>query len=449
MFEAPWEKFRAALVTQMSRAPAITVAELTRRLNETHPDITAEQISNWRRGRSRPDLTLLNDIVQAMNRDRPDDSLRPFSIQTLLEDMSVVPRGPVSDDLFGTAYRLTKLQLRLEDAEVELSTSGRRGGAAKIVQRAIDTQDWAVAVTPAMEGPSPQTRMHVADRLTIVRVGGEPTSTNAAADIWADKRMKQAIRGTYAVPSTAGRDVRWNKPPAHAIGKPTQWSISYISSPRSAVAAVPWEGLRSLAFVATSQTSWVKNVASLVALALGYGFTTTSDVAMAATGRAIDRTTHTARASAHRFLISRLPERRIWAHYGLPDEDDRGFGHHRRPDPATAPRFVFLDESDDRLAHAPDEVDELKEARSIYRSQAATFPDTVLQIPCEYVEERTERWAQAFDHALATLEWLRDGPHPVVFPDSKLGAIHEQVRARESAIAIPALKWFADRGWPK
>jgi hypothetical protein len=449
MADVAWSAFKHALVREMGRTkPALTAKELELRLLARGlTTISEERISNWRRGLSRPKLVELGVIVDALNHERPDDRARPFSMQTLLEDMGVVTLGPSSQELFGRAYRLHKINLKLEGADTALATTGRRAGAARIVQQAIDTQEWAVAVTPALEGPDENTQMHVADRLTIVRVGGQPLFDDPDADIWADKHMKAAIRSTYALPSEAGG--RWSTPPPDAVAPPTRWSISYVSSPRDAVVSVPWEGLRAFAVIATTQTSWVKNVASLVSLALGYGLTTTSDLAMVATGRSTDKTSHRDRAQSHQLLLDRLPARRVWAHYGIPSPGDSVFG----PLPTEsggAPRFVWLDESDRQLRRAEREAafDDLVVAREHYRAAALDRTSTVLRLPAEYRESRSTRWEQVFMHSLTVLDWLRDPDSGISMPTQKLRKVHDQVKAREAAVALPFFDWLERHGWP-
>ncbi|KJL29234.1 hypothetical protein RS83_01861 [Microbacterium oxydans] len=243
-----------------------------------------------------------------------------------------------------------------------------------------------------------------------------------------------------------GAGYRWERPPVGAVAEPTSWSISYVTSPRDAVLSVPWQGLRSLAFVATTQTSWVKNVASLVSLALGYGLTTTSDIAMAESGHAIDETSHAAREQAHNFLLHRLPARRAWAHYGVPSPSSSLFGTWRA---GRSPHFVFLDETDELLADAPLEgsVHDLQEARSRARDEALLSPTHILTLPCELRRDRPGKWNQVFEQTLSTLRWLGAPSSGITFTEQRLRSAHEQARLREGSVAIPFLRWLETKDW--
>lgn len=452
MQEKPWDAFVRVLTREMGREPALTAAELSERLKSVGlSGVTPETISNWRRGRARPPLNELGRLVTALGEDR-DEGRTALTLNRLLQEMGILPKDVSDEDLFDRTWRLHKLNQKLRDAESAVALLGRRAGVARIVQEAVSAAQWGVAVYPALEGPDAATRMHVADRLSIVRVSGTPQDSNPRDDVWSDPVMKSALRATYAIPSRAG--VRWLELPnlvdSEAIAGASNWSVSYVASPRDPVVAAPWHGLRSLCVVATTQTSWVKNVASLIGLALGYGLTTTPDLAMTMTGESLDDTTHLARDASHRGLLEQPPRRRIWAHYGIRESDVGVFGTaDRRVEEST--RFILLDESDGQLARASNEgtLEQLIGARDMMRAAARQIsPRSVLQLPCERYESRSDRWEQVFQHALEALKWLSSPSSGIALGAPQLEDVHREVERREPNVAGPVLRWLDANGWP-
>ncbi len=60
----------------------------------------------------------------------------------------------------------------------------------------------------------------------------------------------------------------------------SRWAIGRIGSPLSPTIRKPHPGFTSLNFASLTVSSWVNEAASLVAFAIGYGQSTTRDMAM-------------------------------------------------------------------------------------------------------------------------------------------------------------------------
>lgn len=447
MVDDAWSIF-AKLLTQEMAKTSVSSRELARRLKAKDPKITEETVANWRRRRSRPTLEMLGPIVDALNVERrtpPGED--PFSLLGLLQQMKVIPDNADDADIFDRAYRLLKLQLKQQDAEDAFSELGRRAGAARVVQAAVTSTKWAVAVWPAYDGPDANHQMHIADRIDIRRM--DPEDGNVDDAVWADPAMKAALRGTNAMPSQ--RDLRrWTE---SSPGEISKWSIPHVTSPREPLVSAHWAGLRGVALVATTRQSWVNEVASLVAIGLGYGLITTSQLAMTAIGLRPNNTKVGDQYKMHQRLLTNPPHRRVWSHWGMPPGmEGRPFGAYSKEEDST-PRFIFLDETDALLSETVSDrltFEELDDARAELRRASDTFPPThLLRLKTErFVSDRPARWLQVFEQAAQILRWL-SGPGMGTFPPRTLRDIHRYASDRNPTVDRPVLDWLRTQGgWP-
>ncbi len=451
-----WSIFAKTLTQEMAKTDTSS-RDLQRRLREGYPTLTEETVANWRRGRSRPSLEMLGPIVDAVNFERRTPAgEEPFSLLVLLEKMKVIPSDPAADaEVFDRAYRLLKLQLKQQDAEDAFSELGRKASAARIVQATVASSKWAVAVWPAFEGPSPAYSLHIADRIDIRRIDPEAGDVDDA--VWADPAMKAALRGTNAMPSTQSR--RWSElPNAGNIGESvvddvSRWAISHVTSPREPVVTSHWNNIRAVALVATTRKSLVNEVASLVAVGLGYGVIATPQLAIAASGRRPTNTRVVEQYNAHQHLLSHPPHRRVWSHWGMPPGlGDQPFGVYSNVEHST-PRFILLDESNEMLSESVDGrlgSKELTNARDTLRAAARGFPrEHLLELKTESLLDRHERWGQVFTQAAEILTWL-SGPGMGVFPARLLRETHMHAARRDPDVAAPFLDWLkSEGGWPR
>src|SRR5262249_6723269 len=118
---------------------------------------------------------------------------------------------------------------------------------------------------------------------------------------------------------------------------------------RSPVVQFPHQGMTTVVCLALTVASWVTDVASLIGTALGYGLTTTRDLAMEAHGLHSGHTLPRHRWIAYEAMLGRPPESRVLSHFS-PLED-----HSRSPFLPSSGQwhddlvFVWLRESDDLL----------------------------------------------------------------------------------------------------
>lgn len=445
MKDQAWTTFSQVLTRELGRPPRLTSAELAYRLG-----VDEEMVANWRRGRSRPALSMLRRIVSEVNRDRHCDKVDSFTIRSLLREMGVLEADVKDADLIDKALRLQKLELKLDDARIASALVGRQAGASTIVHSAIESARWSVAVWPAYEGPSAEYRLHVADRIDLARIDGSAAELTVE-DVWNDPQMKAALRATRAVPSSTSP--RW----AGATTLPvSQWSILHVGSPRDPLVDSPWPGLGSLCFVSVTLDSWVNDVAALVALAIGYGLSSTRDLAMDVYGLSYGRSRPEHRWVIHERLLASPPSRRVWSHYGpLGGTQGSPFGE-GAPLAGVSPLFVFLDEEEELIYESHERwktspvtpsIDEYLRSRDGYQKLTLAMPsENLIKLPTRYFADRGARWEQALNHTLEVLKGLES--RGVKFDPSDLKRVTQVGSRREPAVVTPLVNWLADHGWP-
>lgn len=300
-------------------------------------DVDEETVRNWRKGRAHPrlaQLPLIAEVLQ-MGGDPSSGGTDPLYLH---RRMGLLPSKPRDEDLIDAAYRLQKLELKLAEAMDRAGSLGRREGASAVVRAAVRTGEWAVAVWPVIEGTA-DCPLHVADRIDIRRTDGHLVTTD---DVWQDQALKAALRAAYAVPAT--RRPRWSTEEGIS-----HWAISHVGSPRSPLVRFPHRDVVSIVCLALTVDSWVNDVASLIGTALGYGLTTTRDLAMEAYGLHSGATLTDHRRIAYETKLERPPEGRVLSHHAPLGRPPRS--------PFLPPSrrwredviFVWLRESDDLL----------------------------------------------------------------------------------------------------
>ena len=398
--EPAWDAFATELRHSL-KLLGMTTAQLCTALDI--PGLGVETVANWRKGRARPRLSYLPRIAEILQAGQgPDDDRDPLH---LLRQMGLLPPKPASREIIDAAYGLQKLELKLSDAEDRAATMGQREGAAAVVRAAIATGRWAVAVWPATEGPD-DCRLRIADRIDITRCDDGPPAT--AESVWQDRELNAALRNAYALPGV--RVPRWASDNDNAVSR---WSISHVGAPMSPAVSTAHPRLRSVAFTALTVDSWVNVVASLTALALGYGLTTTRDLAMETFGLPAGATSPESatrpehRTVVHRELLRRAPSKRVWSHHAPLA--------HPRTSTFTSPRepwrtdvvHIWLRESDALLEQwlttrgDDHQLDALRQDREFLTNQIRDLPNPNqvvsldVQLPREGQQQLTQRWNQA------------------------------------------------------
>jgi hypothetical protein len=360
--------------------------------------------------------------------------------------MGILPPEPTDEEVFAKAIRLQSLQQKLDAAVDESTEVGRVIGPATIVKAAVSGGRWAVGVWPAYEGPDSETLIHVADRMDFRLLDTNETSARP----WDDPEIRAALRATHAVRSDGVP--RWDKD----LESEHRWSIVHVGSPRPATVASPWPGLGGLCFLAASIEGWVNDVAALTSFALGYGLSTTRDLALDyQTSPENSRSQPHDRWFFHRQLLADPPRRRAWSHFGpiLQVEEHRALVQQAA---ARGVFFVIITESPLCLEKAREparwpagliDFNHLVAGRQELVELAEIAPSAVIPLTAEAFDTREERWQQALGHTLTTLKDLKQ--RGVQLPSADLKWIIERNTARSPAIALPLYRWLRQRGWPE
>lgn len=424
-----WTRFQGLLRETMATG-GITAATLAQALSTDGVRVSRQQVENWRRGSSTPPLGLLTSVarVLGLGSDGPGGNDPLF----LLRHIGVLEEAPTSDVVVDTAYRLLKLQMKIEDADTLAVSAGRRGGAARVMQAAMESGVWAAAGWPVVEGP-PTCRMRVADRIDIRRTDGGPIDND---QVWEDPVMKAALRSARAFPGD--RTPRW---PAAGRGpdqRVSRWAISHVGAPKSPVVPDPKPELLTIAFTATTVDSWVSDVASLTALLIGYGLSLTRDMAIEITGTAHHRDED--RAMIHDRYLREVPRRRVWSHYTVtgppPFVNSRGGVNDQV-------FHVHLVESEELLRFSAGKRDrdlgELRECSRAARDQADSLrPDRLLLASAQHHDDPDRRWEQVLQTVQVVYRRLEGQG---LLPDH-LDWIHQTQWFRERAIVGPLLGYL-------
>jgi len=427
-----WDAFVTELRQYMS-ARGMSASMLAVKLG-----VDEEMVRNWRKGRTHPQLSQLPLIAAALGM-TGDTSARGLGNPLhLLRQMGLLPHEPDDQELFDAAYRLQKLELKLAEAMDRAGSYGRREGAGGVVRAAVASGSWAVAVWPAIEGTS-ECPLHVADRLDIRRTDGRATSSD---EVWRDPGLKAALRAAYAVPAT--RSPRWSSDETVS-----HWAISYIGSPRGAVVSSPHPGITSVACVALTVDSWINDIASLLAVCIGYGLTTTRDLAMEAYGLHSGATLPEHRRAAHSALLQRPPETRVWSHHaplGIPVMDPLlpPFGRWRDD-----VLYVWMRESDEVLQQwlerpqSPGTLNDLVADRDhVDALVAALNSPQIVSVEVERRDSATDRWQQVLEAVSTILTTVVD--RGLLSP--KMDDVHEMMLREDPDVAVPLFAWLAADG---
>jgi len=121
--------------------------------------------------------------------------------------------------------------------------------------------------------------------------------------------------------------------------------------------------------------------------------------------------------------------------------------------------FVIITETDECLEKANEParwpagltdfnqlIDTRHELKSLAEELTQHTPGSIIHLTAEAFDTRSERWRQALEHTLLTLNGL--GQRKVNLPSAELKLIIERSIARSPAIALPLYRWLGEHGWP-
>lgn len=274
--------------------------------------------------------------------------------------------------------------------------------------------------------------MHVADRLDFRRLDGQACDD---FQIINHPRLWTALRNLYAYPSA--RQPRWSNPGEELT---SCWSVAHIGRPKPPYRKQPFDGLDAVFCYALTIDTWVNDVASLLATSLGYGLTTTRDLAFEVVEDLDQEQLLAERRKAHDTLLARPPRRRVWTHHCPPTSDSIDLFPLKEPTIAS----FWLRESDGLLQHAARkqhyDIHELRAARTRIDEYLRQRPDRVVILDVDYYPDAADRWQQVFTITATMVRLLRTR-YPEIAAASPSRADTEQLEPRTGAVF---LDWLAD-----
>lgn len=347
----------------------VSPTELAEHLNEGGMSVVdAADVSNWKRGRTRPAFDQLPRISLFLTTRHHE---RPTSDPTwLAQEMGMVPKAAAA------AERIIKLQTRIgamEESLVKLdkhAAARRNASAGSIVAAAAQTGRWAAAVWPALEGPEGY-RFHVADRIDLTRVdGGEVTVDAVRQEVGADggSALPQVLDSAHAVLAPRAQP-RWSGllKDDHA---PTvvSYSIPRLSGmfPPGTTSLVDSHG--AIAVVSLSLATWSMDVAGFLARMLNYGLLTARGISTETFGsRGVAGTPReeeiVRRRDLHLAWIEHPESRHVWGHFDSAATPENLFPDTKSPWPERL-TFVWVRETDNLLKTLPDGGEKVARARA-------------------------------------------------------------------------------------
>lgn len=404
-----WEGFQRLLKREMAKndlsnadvADAINLAS-----DSTDQLVDAKTVGNWRRGAARPRFAQLPLIARALQLPDPLDVARALG---MIED------SPDSNQVVSMAFKVQRLQRQMAKSQQRRTVLRAATGAGEIVNRACDLGTWAVGVWPVEEGPR-SCRLRVADRLDFKTSDGRPFDER---ELWKD--LKVEIRMAGAIPGPASP--RWTS--GQKVEPGQRWSIPLIGAPRPSFASDSPSRLASVAVVSTTVASWSNSFAALLALALGFGFVSTRDLAMEIEGSRRGKRNEATRFQVHQSLLQAPQTNMVWSHYSQPFSTGLI--------PASLGRkhaLIWVYESDEVLefytgrpecAYSLEDLKRFRDATSEQVSRLAQSrqfqPDSsglVLTVETKHISEpegdcsiRDRKWGRALEQTAFVLRQLR------------------------------------------
>lgn len=314
-----WHRFEEFIKDDLAWMTPIQLAEL---FNDE--EVTSKRIADWRRGHGRPKLAELPRLsVEWTSSDAHDGDVDELFFARMLGAVPDVQEA-LSHEVW-LHRRVFELRTELRDLEISVRHSDTTEATGAIVAATTATQNWAVAVQPAIEGPD-NFRFHVADFLDFRRVykqANTPSVTIEDQRNHLENELHNVLNRYGAVyapqaPTQWRSDVDGQAPkPGEAQPDQLRYSVRHTIAERSPDRQWQYKDVPSVAVVSLTDGPWPADVAAIIARMLGYGFFTTRKIAQ---GYRIDNSIPTSgqldayRTQLHAEHLRKPWPRYVWAH---------------------------------------------------------------------------------------------------------------------------------------
>lgn len=373
----------------------------------------------------------------------------------LLSHRTDWPQDPTQREVIDRLRILERLELEVAANEQMLAVTEHDRAIQTVLAAVIRSGKYGVAFWPVQAGPSDYRRhkLHVSDRVDIRRLDGVCTNET---EVWAD--LGDALQRASAQPSSSYP--RWPGENRALVPDPhlSMWNLRRLDVPRRPRVRSPHPGLPAIAFTATVSSSWVGNLAGLVAMVLGYGVSSTIDLGRRLGNDPGYKASTEERLEVHSDLLRNPGDRRVWFHAAKASPDAL-----RAPwspkDGRTHPDLVHvhLVEDDNLLrataeerSHYPDYTPALEHEWRRSRDlalQSKPTGDRILTLPVQHVEwASTSKWEHTFERVVQVLRYLDE--RLGIEPWPGLPAAQEQWAHDDPELVNPAFSWLRERAAP-
>ncbi|GAB19281.1 hypothetical protein GOEFS_079_00090 [Gordonia effusa NBRC 100432] len=396
-----------------------TPTQIAERFNDGAgaPIVTSAQVRDWRRRHSRPQLSQLPELSYHWAGD-------PLYFARLL---GAIPEDGIESELYAQK-RILELRGELRDLEKQVRASDTTAATGRIVAAATASGRWAVAVHPAVEGPT-DVPIHVADRLDFRYLSDHLSDlTTLREALEAD--LGDAFSQNHVVFAPRGHTV-WSpkntesesSPSSASVALSLRYSVAHTVSPFGPTRTWDHVGVRSVAVVSLTLGTWPFDVAALVARMLGYGFVNTRGLSQwrrPTGGLPANEDLWRYRADAHQDLLASPWHRYVWGHVGAWNQDASALlptGHH-----SPHVKLIWLRESDDLIDGLALGAEQNRDCTAAeYRDRVRAGHTRILsaitdglpvhQIDCDSADAgadglRTPRWDRTFTIAVQVISHL-------------------------------------------
>lgn len=479
MHEAQRARVSAALAEAMDRV-GMSNETLYRLLWPYDETMNAEKVSTYRRGTVLLPDYFAQTVAKALGvRDERSSAgiVRHFGYDPLVmiraygffpndEDHAEIMRRldqwaaePTDTDLVRRLLELERLDAEIEEREQELAEVERDRGAVAIARAVTESNKYGVAVWPVLAGPDddPGRRIHVSDRVDIRRLDGRPLKDQ---EVWNDLRI--VLSRAKALPSIAMP--RWPSSVADPldIDDPhvSMWNVRRLDAPRRPRIKHAHAGFPAIAVSATVSNTWLGYMASMISLVLGYGLTSTTDIARHFQRVPTFNPDTESRNLVHNDLLRHPGEARVWYHAAKVDPRNSASPFDPRDGNLnTHVLHVRLVEDDallestarDRLRQPgflhtdPDAVTAWRKSRDIAQER---MPSDEWHLPLAVADVEwgsLAKWEITIDLAIKVLVHLRDMG---LTPWKGLADSQASHATQDPAVAGPTFAWMKRRGAP-
>lgn len=448
-------------------------------LRDGDPNVDEKKVSDYRRGKILLPIYLAQRAARALGM-RDDDSsdelvrhfdgydplvmIRLYDLWPANADHEVLGRlsnwtGRVDTTLVQRLLTLERLETEIGEREKELAAADHDRGVVSLTRAVTESQTYGIAIWPVLAGPmtAQANRIHVSDRVDIRRLDGLAVTDS---EVW--NALGPALRRVHALPSITMP--RWSHPTAALTSTSdphiSMWNLRHLDAPRLPRIPHPHLGLPAVVVSSTVANTWLGYVAGMLAFVLGYGLTSTTDLARGLNPSPTFNPSTDERNLMHDGLLRSPGERRVWFHAAKVDPDNPANPWAPRDAPC-APQLLHVRLVEDNdLLHSTaqsrvlqpgwthSDTDAVEAWRRSRDTALDRMPSDEWHLPLRVPDAAwgsLEKWEITIDLAVRILSHLESqGLHPW----EGLAAVQASLVSADPVVAAPTLRWLRDRGAP-